>query len=138
MANEPKISFKRYKTTSALNTAKETFSQGDLVFDAEAKIIYIVTDTSGTLEPYYGGAAFKEVSGTGTNTLTFTKESGDTSSVTVNNVSKAVSADSATKDSAGNTISTTYVKKMTGAVPVAYRVSSLLNQTGIKINLPCT
>lgn len=135
------LSFKRYATNTDFEAAKQTFKQGDLVFNKEKNTIYVVinkSDTSVTLEPYYGGDAFKEVSGSGTNTLTFTKEGETTSSVTVNNVAKAVSADSATKDSAGNTISITYVKKMTGAVPVAYRVSSLLNQSGIKIDLPCT
>lgn len=88
------ISFRRYETTQNLEKEKSSFSKGDLVFDKEKRIIYIVTsktDTSVVLEPYYGGNTIKKVSVSGA-TITVTFEDNTTSSITVDNVANAVSA----------------------------------------------
>ena len=142
MAN---LKFLRYKTTSEFNTAKTSkpFNQGDVVFDSEAKILYIVTDNTPTLEPYYGNNAIKDVSCNNSEIIATLSDS-STKKITVNNVvnaanaNKAASADKATGDGDGNTISTTYVKKLSGTTPAAYYIGSLLNQYGVKIDLPLT
>lgn len=90
MAN---LKFLRYKTTSEFNTAKtnKTFKQGDVVFDSEAKILYIVTDNTPTLEPYYGNNAIKDVS-CNNSEITATLSDGSTKKITVNNVVNAANA----------------------------------------------
>lgn len=134
------LTFKRYTTTSALTSAKTSFAVGDIVFDKEAKIIYIVTaksNSDATLEPYYGNNAIQKVSCSGA-TITVTLSDGTTSSFTVNNVANAGTATNATNDADGKKISTTYLKKITGATPVVYHISSLLGKYGVKITLPLT
>ena len=90
MAN---LKFLRYKTTSEFNTAKtnKSFKQGDIVFDSEAKILYIVTDNTPTLEPYYGNNAIKDVS-CNNSEITATLSDGSTKKITVNNVVNAANA----------------------------------------------
>lgn len=78
MANK-QLGFKRYETTEALNTAKSTFQAGDVVFNKQARIIYIVTDNAATLEPYYGNNAIADVSVQNA-TITVTLSDGTTKS----------------------------------------------------------
>ena len=128
MAN---LKFLRYKTTSEFNAAKtnKSFKQGDIVFDSEAKILYIVTDDTPTLEPYYGNNAIKDVSCSGA-TITVTLSDGSTKSITVNNVASAGTATNATNDSDGNKINTTYFKKSGGTIDGATTINGGLTATG--------
>lgn len=117
------LKFKRYKTTTALNNDKSSFATGDIVFDAQAKIIYIVTatsDDSATLEPYYGINSVASVSGSN-NTITATKADGTSNTITINNVANAGTAGSATTASKLNTNAGSETKPVyfSEGVPVA-------------------
>ena len=119
MAN---LKFKRYKTTTALNDNKSNFAIGDIVFDAQAKIIYIVTaksDNSATLEPYYGINSVASVSGS-SNTITATKADGTSNTITINNVANAGTAGSAATASKLGTNAGSKTKPVyfSGGVPV--------------------
>ena len=119
MAN---LKFKRYKTTTALNDDKSNFAIGDIVFDAQAKIIYIVTaksDNSATLEPYYGINSVASVSGS-SNTITATKADGTSNTITINNVANAGAAESAATASKLGTNAGSKTKPVyfSGGVPV--------------------
>ena len=111
------LSFKRYATTSSLNTAKAegSLQEGNVVFDAELKIMYIVTIKSGNieLEPYYGTNTTYAFSGDGTNTIKIKPSNANEQSITINNVAQAANAtlaDSATKSDSASllAIDTTY------------------------------
>lgn len=121
MAN---LKFKRYKTTTALNDDKSNFATGDIVFDAQAKIIYIVTaksDNSATLEPYYGINSVASVSGSSSgDTITATKADGASNTITINNVANAGTAESATTASKLGTDAGSKTKPVyfSGGVPV--------------------
>lgn len=120
MAN---LKFKRYKTTTALNDDKSNFAIGDIVFDAQAKIIYIVTaksDNSATLEPYYGINSVASVSSSSSNTITATKADGTSNTITINNVANAGTAGSATTASKLSTNAGSETKPVyfSGGVPV--------------------
>lgn len=117
------LKFKRYKTTTALNDNKSNFAFGDIVFDAQAKTIYIVTaksDNSATLEPYYGINSVASVSGSN-NTITVAKADGTSNTITINNVANAGTAGSATAASRLNTNAGSETKPVyfSGGVPVA-------------------
>lgn len=126
------LTFKRYNTTNALTSAKTTFKVGDVIFDEEAKIIYVVTkkeDTGVTLVPYYGNNAIKSVSCKSA-TITVTLSDNTTSSFTVNNVATAGEATKATNDSENNPINTTYFKKSGGTINGATTINGGLIATG--------
>lgn len=93
------LSFKRYATTSSLNTAKAegSLQEGNVVFDAELKILYIVTIKSGNieLEPYYGTNTTYAFSGDGTNTIKIKPSNANEQSITINNVIQAANATNA-------------------------------------------
>lgn len=95
------LSFKRYATTSSLNTAKanRSLQEGNVVFDAELKILYIVTIKSGNieLEPYYGTNTTYAFSGDGTNTIKIKPSNADEQSITINNVVQAANATNANR-----------------------------------------
>jgi len=101
MAN---IRFKHYTSTAALNAAAHTV--GDVVFDDEARIIYIFTSAT-TKIPYYGKTSITSVS-VNNATITLTFADGSTKNYTINNVANAGSA---TLDSSGNNIVNTYATK---------------------------
>lgn len=129
------LSFKRYATTSSLNTAKASGSlqEGNVVFDAELKILYIVTIKSGNieLEPYYGTNTTYTFSGDGTNTLKIKPSNANEQSITINNVVQAANATKATNDSDGNKISSTYLKLSGGTLTGALTVKSSITSDSI-------
>ena len=47
------VNFYKYNTTTSLQENKSNIEEGSIVFDNEAKILYLVTKAN-TLEPYYG------------------------------------------------------------------------------------
>ena len=47
------VKFYKYNTTTSLQENKSNIEEGSIVFDNEAKILYLVTKAN-TLEPYYG------------------------------------------------------------------------------------
>lgn len=114
------LSFKRYATTSSLNTAKanRSLQEGNVVFDAELKILYIVTIKSGNieLEPYYGTNTTYTFSGDGTNIIKIKPSNANEQCITINNVAQAANATNAKNDSDGNKISSTYLKLSGGVV----------------------
>lgn len=124
------LTFKRYNTTSALTSAKTTFTVGDVIFDKEAKIIYVVTektDSNVTLEPYYGNNAIKDVS-CNSATITVTLSDGTTKDITINNVA---SAGTAAKLDAGTVGSTSQPVYFENGVPVAITGAIDNNTTGM-------
>lgn len=68
-----------------------------MVFDAELKILYIVTIKSGNieLEPYYGTNTTYTFSGDGTNTIKIKPSNANEQSITINNVVQAANATNA-------------------------------------------
>lgn len=68
-----------------------------MVFDAELKILYIVTIKSGNieLEPYYGTNTTYAFSGDGTNTIKIKPSNANEQSITINNVVQAANATNA-------------------------------------------
>lgn len=89
-----------------------------MVFDAELKILYIVTIKSGNieLEPYYGTNTTYTFSGDGTNTIKIKPSNANEQCITINNVAQAANATNAKNDSDGNKISSTYLKLSGGVV----------------------
>lgn len=121
------VNFYKYNTTTSLQENKSNIEEGSIVFDNEAKILYLVTKAN-TLEPYYGTDTKYSFSSSN-NVLTITSSSGNSYNLTIDNVSHAGLADSATKainDSEGNNISTTYLKNTGGIVSGTLNVDDLV------------
>ena len=121
------VKFYKYNTTTSLQENKSNIEEGSIVFDNEAKILYLVTKAN-TLEPYYGTDTKYSFSSSN-NVLTITSSSGNSYNLTIDNVSHAGLADSATKainDSEGNNISTTYLKNTGGIVSGTLNVDDLI------------
>ena len=121
------VKFYKYNTTTSLQENKSNIEEGSIVFDNEAKILYLVTKAN-TLEPYYGTDTKYSFSSSN-NVLTITPSSGNSYNLTIDNVSHAGLADSATKainDSEGNNISTTYLKNTGGIVSGTLNVDDLI------------
>ena len=121
------VNFYKYNTTTSLQENKSNIEEGSIVFDNEAKILYLVTKAN-TLEPYYGTDTKYSFSSSN-NVLTITSSSGNSYNLTIDNVSHAGLADSATKainDSEGNNISTTYLKNTGGVVSGTLNVDDLI------------
>lgn len=121
------VNFYKYNTTTSLQENKYNIEEGSIVFDNEAKILYLVTKAN-TLEPYYGTDTKYSFSSSN-NVLTITSSSGNSYNLTIDNVSHAGLADSATKainDSEGNNISTTYLKNTGGIVSGTLNVDDLV------------
>ena len=121
------VNFYKYNTTTSLQENKSNLEEGSIVFDNEAKILYLVTKAN-TLEPYYGTDTKYNFSSSN-NVLTITSSSGNSYNLTIDNVSHAGLADSATKainDSEGNNISTTYLKNTGGIVSGTLNVDDLV------------
>lgn len=121
------VNFYKYNTTTSLQENKSNIEEGSIVFDNEAKILYLVTKAN-TLEPYYGTDTKYSFSSSN-NVLTITPSSGNSYNLTIDNVSHAGLADSATKainDSEGNNISTTYLKNTGGIVSGTLEVDDLI------------
>lgn len=121
------VNFYKYNTTTSLQENKSNIEEGSIVFDNEAKILYLVTKAN-TLEPYYGTDTKYSFSSSN-NVLTITPSSGNSYNLTIDNVSHAGLADSATKainDSEGNNISTTYLKNTGGIVSGTLNVDDLV------------
>ena len=121
------VKFYKYNTTTSLQENKSNIEEGSIVFDNEAKILYLVTKAN-TLEPYYGTDTKYSFSSSN-NVLTITPSSGNSYNLTIDNVSHAGLADSATKainDSEGNNISTTYLKNTGGIVSGTLDVDDLV------------
>lgn len=121
------VKFYKYNTTTSLQENKSNIEEGSIVFDNEAKILYLVTKAN-TLEPYYGTDTKYSFSSSN-NVLTITPSSGNSYNLTIDNVSHAGLADSATKainDSEGNNISTTYLKNTGGIVSGTLEVDDLV------------
>lgn len=121
------VKFYKYNTTTSLQENKSNIEEGSIVFDNEAKILYLVTKAN-TLEPYYGTDTKYSFSSSN-NVLTITPSSGNSYNLTIDNVSHAGLADSATKainDSEGNNISTTYLKNTGGIVSGTLDVDDLI------------
>ena len=121
------VNFYKYNTTTSLQENKSNIEEGSIVFDNEAKILYLVTKAN-TLEPYYGTDTKYSFSSSN-NVLTITPSSGNSYNLTIDNVSHAGLADSATKatnDSEGNNISTTYLKNTGGIVSGTLEVDDLV------------
>lgn len=121
------VKFYKYNTTTSLQENKSNIEEGSIVFDNEAKILYLVTKAN-TLEPYYGTDTKYSFSSSN-NVLTITSSSGNSYNLTIDNVSHAGLADSATKainDSEGNNISTTYLKNTGGIVSGTLNVDDLV------------
>lgn len=121
------VNFYKYNTTTSLQENKSNIEEGSIVFDNEAKILYLVTKAN-TLEPYYGTDTKYSFSSSN-NVLTITSSSGNSYNLTIDNVSHAGLADSATKainDSEGNNISTTYLKNTGGIVSGTLNVDDLI------------
>lgn len=121
------VNFYKYNTTISLQENKSNIEEGSIVFDNEAKILYLVTKAN-TLEPYYGTDTKYSFSSSN-NVLTITSSSGNSYNLTIDNVSHAGLADSATKainDSEGNNISTTYLKNTGGIVSGTLNVDDLI------------
>lgn len=121
------VNFYKYNTTTSLQENKSNIEEGSIVFDNEAKILYLVTKAN-TLEPYYGTDTKYSFSSSN-NVLTITSSSGNSYNLTIDNVSHAGLADSATKainDSEGNNISTTYLKNTGGIVSGTLEVDDLI------------
>ena len=89
------VNFYKYNTTTSLQENKSNLEEGSIVFDNEAKILYLVTKAN-TLEPYYGTDTKYNFSSSN-NVLTITSSSGNSYNLTIDNVSHAGLADSATK-----------------------------------------
>lgn len=100
-----------------------------MVFDAELKILYIVTIKLGNveLEPYYGTNTTYTFSGDGTNTIKIKPSNANEQSITINNVIQAANATNAENDSDGNKISSTYLKLTGGTVSGNLVVSGTSN-----------
>ena len=121
------VNFYKYNTTTSLQENKSNLEEGSIVFDNEAKILYLVTKAN-TLEPYYGTDTKYNFSSSN-NVLTITSSSGNSYNLTIDNVSHAGLADSATKainDSEGNNISITYLKNTGGIVSGTLNVDDLV------------
>lgn len=121
------VKFYKYNTTTSLQENESNIEEGSIVFDNEAKILYLVTKAN-TLEPYYGTDTKYSFSSSN-NVLTITPSSGNSYNLTIDNVSHAGLADSATKainDSEGNNISTTYLKNTGGIVSGTLEVDDLV------------
>lgn len=121
------VNFYKYNTTTSLQENKSNIEEGSIVFDNEAKILYLVTKAN-TLEPYYGTDTKYSFSSSN-NVLTITPSSGNSYNLTIDNVLHAGLADSATKainDSEGNNISTTYLKNTGGIVSGTLNVDDLV------------
>ena len=121
------VNFYKYNTTTSLQENKSNIEEGSIVFDNEAKILYLVTKAN-TLEPYYGTDTKYSFSSSN-NVLTITPSSGNSYNLTIDNVSHAGLADSATKatnDSEDNNISTTYLKNTGGIVSGTLEVDDLV------------
>ena len=121
------VKFYKYNTTTSLQENKSNIEEGSIVFDNEAKILYLVTKAN-TLEPYYGTDTKYSFSSSN-NVLTITPSSGNSYNLTIDNVSHAGLADSATKainDSEGNNISITYLKNTGGIVSGTLNVDDLI------------
>ena len=121
------VNFYKYNTTTSLQENKSNIEEGSIVFDNEAKILYLVTKAN-TLEPYYGTDTKYSFSSSN-NVLTITSSSGNSYNLTIDNVSHAGLADSATKainDSEGNNISTTYLKNTGGIISGTLNVDDLV------------
>ncbi len=117
------IKFFKYSTTSSIPKSS-AFDPGSIIFDDEAKILYLVRNDK-TLSPYYGTDTKYSFSNKN-NVLTITPSSGNSYSLTIDNVSHAGLADSATNDSEGREISKTYVKKSGDTVSGTLNIDDLI------------